>query len=134
MHWRGVALEVARRLARGRLPPLHLGIVTARVERLAVGRKRVAADQGRMFFRTGLREYKSMRPGITLRQALEATGEEGGVNLLIDPRVEKKLRVRVTVRLPFTPTETALELLADLAGLGVVKGVAKLSGGRRADF
>ena len=56
-----------------------------------------------------------------MRQALEAIGEEDGVNLLIDPRVERKLRGRVSNRLGIFPTETVLELLADMAGLAVVK-------------
>ena len=73
-----------------------------------------------LFFRSGF-GGESSRAGITLRQALEATGKEAGVNLLIDPRVERKLRGRVTHRLDFAPTETVLELLADMAGLAVVK-------------
>ena len=54
---------------------------------------------------------------VTLpRRALEATAEERGVNLLIDPRVEHKLRVPVTVGLLWVPTATVLELLTDMAG------------------
>jgi hypothetical protein len=47
--------------------------------------------------------------------------DESDVNVLVDPRVERKLRVRVTAHLTFAPVATALELLADMAGLAAVK-------------
>jgi hypothetical protein len=63
---------------------------------------------------------ESWRKGITLHKSLTATAREGGVNLMIDPRVEKKTNLRVSARL-FGPVAWRLELLADMGGLAVVK-------------
>ena len=52
-----------------------------------------------------------------LHKALAATSG----NILIDVREERKTRVKVTARFDHVPIETALELLADMAGLAVVK-------------
>ena len=54
--------------------------------------------------------------GVPLHQALEAVGP-----VLIDLRVEKQVRTKVTARLTHVPIETVVELLADMADLAVVK-------------
>jgi hypothetical protein len=61
------------------------------------------------------------RSELTLRKALERIAEEASLNLLIDPRVEKDLTVPLTLRADVPHAPTGLELLADMAGLAVVK-------------
>ncbi len=96
-------------------------------ENAARMKKQLAARQpeepwdGHVFARPGLHTLDSTEPGISLRRALDASAEERGINLVIDPRVEKKLRVTVTAHVAFASTQTALDLLADMAGLAVVK-------------
>jgi hypothetical protein len=62
---------------------------------------------------------KSLRRA-SLAKALETVAAEAGVTLLLDVRVAKKARAPVTAHLYYVPVETALELLADMAGLAVV--------------
>ncbi len=93
----------------------------ARMKKELAARPPQEPGDGTVRFRPGLQVPDSTQPGITLQRALEASGEERGINLVIDPRIEKKLQVPVSVRVTSIPTETALDLLADMASLGVAK-------------
>jgi hypothetical protein len=53
---------------------------------------------------------------VPLRKAIE----DLGFAVLFDVRIEERTRIRVTAHLDHVPMETALELLADMGGLGVV--------------
>ena len=58
---------------------------------------------------------------LPLSKALEQLGESAALNVLIDARAEKKAEVEVTARLTNVPADTAIRLLADMAGLEVVR-------------
>jgi type II secretory pathway component HofQ len=62
-----------------------------------------------------------MRRNITVGQALRAVADEAQVNVLVDVRVEKKTRARLVGCLPWMEVHESLEMLADMAGLVVVK-------------
>jgi hypothetical protein len=70
--------------------------------------------------RAGLRPSGDVRKA-PLNRAIAYVREESDVNILVDARVEKKTRARATARLDRVPVAPALELLADMAGLAVVK-------------
>jgi hypothetical protein len=70
--------------------------------------------------RAGLRPSGDFRKA-PLNRAIAYVRDQSDVNILIDARVEKKTRARMTARLDRVPVATALELLADMAGLAVVK-------------
>jgi RNA polymerase sigma factor (sigma-70 family) len=56
-----------------------------------------------------------------LNQAFERVAEASGFNVVIDPRVGDKTKTNITAQLNNVPTDTAVRLLADMAGLGVVQ-------------
>jgi hypothetical protein len=59
----------------------------------------------------------------SLAEALDTLSENGGYNVVLDPRVRGKTRdTLVTARLINVPVDTAVRLVADMAGLGVVRG------------
>ncbi len=57
---------------------------------------------------------------VPLEKALSDIAANTGVNVVLDPRVEKKSSAEVTTTLRNVPVETAVEVLADMAGLSVV--------------
>jgi RNA polymerase sigma factor (sigma-70 family) len=57
---------------------------------------------------------------VPLDKALRDIAEDSGVNVVLDPRTEKKGSTEVTTTLRNVPVETAVEVLADMAGLTVV--------------
>jgi hypothetical protein len=99
--------ENAARLTRRDAPPRR-------------GPKRPPSGPGRRAERCGLHPAPPRQ--LPLNQALEAVADDGLVTVLLDVRVERKARVKVPgLRWYNVPTETALELLTDMAGLAVVK-------------
>ena len=57
----------------------------------------------------------------TLEKALDDLAEATGFNVVVDARVEDKAGVKVSARLANVPVDTAVRLLADMAGLAVVR-------------
>jgi hypothetical protein len=57
---------------------------------------------------------------VPLQKALREIADDTGVNIVLDPRVEKKGNIDLTTTLRNVPVETAVEVLADMAGLSVV--------------
>jgi RNA polymerase sigma factor (sigma-70 family) len=57
---------------------------------------------------------------VSLEKALHDIAENTGVNIVLDPRVQKIGDFEVTTTLRNVPVETAVEVLADMAGLNVV--------------
>jgi RNA polymerase sigma factor (sigma-70 family) len=58
---------------------------------------------------------------VGLEQALEEIADATGYNIVVDVRVEEKASVKVSARLMNVPVDTAVRLLADMAGLTVVR-------------
>lgn len=58
---------------------------------------------------------------VTLTEAVRKLARATGVNLVIDPRQAKAAQTNVTLRLDDVPLETAVRLLAELAGLKPAK-------------
>jgi RNA polymerase sigma factor (sigma-70 family) len=56
-----------------------------------------------------------------LDKALDELADASGFNVVLDARVEEKANVKVTARLMNVPVDTAVRLLADMAGLSVVR-------------
>jgi len=56
-----------------------------------------------------------------LRRVLNDIAEETGQNIVLDPRAKKEADTELTLNLTNVPLDTALSLLADLAGLDVVR-------------
>jgi hypothetical protein len=59
--------------------------------------------------------------GTPLREELKRLARETGANLVLDPRTAKEGQTALTVRLDEVPLETAVEVLADEAGLRAVR-------------
>jgi RNA polymerase sigma factor (sigma-70 family) len=59
--------------------------------------------------------------GTPLPEALDKIAESADVNVLLDPRAEGVDTVKVRARLYNVPADTAVRLLADMAGLGVAR-------------
>jgi hypothetical protein len=57
----------------------------------------------------------------SLRQALEDLAEQTGFSVVLDPRVGDKAKTLVTTRMINLPLDTAVETLADMAGLRSVR-------------
>src|SRR5262249_3694584 len=57
---------------------------------------------------------------VPLDKALRDIADDTGVNVVLDPRADTKGRAEVTTTLRNVPVETAVEVLADMAGLSVV--------------
>jgi RNA polymerase sigma factor (sigma-70 family) len=57
---------------------------------------------------------------VPLDKALRDIAEDTGVNVVLDPRAEKKGTTELTTTLRNVPVEAAIEVLADMAGLTVV--------------
>jgi RNA polymerase sigma factor (sigma-70 family) len=57
---------------------------------------------------------------VPLEKALRDLAEDTGVNIVLDPRTQKMGNVEITTTLRNVPVETAVEVLADMAGLTVV--------------
>jgi RNA polymerase sigma factor (sigma-70 family) len=58
---------------------------------------------------------------VPLDRALADLAEDTNCNVVIDARVEEKTTVKVTARLANVPLDTAVAVLADMAGLEVVR-------------
>jgi hypothetical protein len=58
---------------------------------------------------------------VTLEQALRRIADATDVSVLLDPRAGEKAKTELTANLRNIPVETAVELLADMAGLAVVR-------------
>jgi hypothetical protein len=58
---------------------------------------------------------------MALRDALKRLSRETGANVVLDPRSAQKSETALTVRLDEVPLESAVELLADEAGLKAVR-------------
>jgi hypothetical protein len=59
--------------------------------------------------------------GVPLKDALKRLARETGANVVLDPKTDKENAAPVTLRLDDVPLETAVELLADGAGLKAVR-------------
>jgi hypothetical protein len=60
-------------------------------------------------------------PTEPFRDELKRLARQTGANLVLDPRMSKEGQTRVTLRLDEVPLDTAVELLADQAGLRAVR-------------
>jgi hypothetical protein len=58
---------------------------------------------------------------VPLVRSLRDVAEDTGVNVVVDPRVEKKATLEVTATLRNVPVRTAVEVLADMGELAVVQ-------------
>ncbi len=58
---------------------------------------------------------------LPLADALQDLADQGGFNVVLDPRAGDKARTPVTARLRNLPLDTAVETLADMAGLKAVR-------------
>jgi hypothetical protein len=58
---------------------------------------------------------------VPLEKALRDIAEDTGVNVVLDPRAEKQGSIEVTTTLRNVPVATAVETLAEMAGLAVVR-------------
>jgi RNA polymerase sigma factor (sigma-70 family) len=56
-----------------------------------------------------------------IERAFERVAELSGFNVVIDPRVADKTKTRANAQLNNVPTDTAVRLLADMAGLAAVR-------------
>lgn len=54
-------------------------------------------------------------------EVLKDVAKQADVNILVDPRCGEKTKTEVTAKLVNTPADTAVELLADLAGFQMVR-------------
>ena len=59
--------------------------------------------------------------GKSLAEALKELAEETGANLVVDPRAKKLADEKVPLKIEDVPLESAVRLLADMAGLAVVR-------------
>jgi hypothetical protein len=59
--------------------------------------------------------------GETLEEACEALAEKADATILVDPRCKEKAAGKVKARFVNTPLPAAVELLADAAGLAVIR-------------
>jgi hypothetical protein len=55
-----------------------------------------------------------------LEEALRELADRSGINIVVDTRAEDKARTAVTATLSNVPVDTAVEVLADMAGLKLV--------------
>ena len=58
---------------------------------------------------------------MAFADALKQISRQTGVNLLLDTRVEKEAAAKVSLQMEDVPLETAVRLLAEMAGLKPVK-------------
>jgi hypothetical protein len=64
--------------------------------------------------------YQSSKP-VSLEKALADHADASGFNVVLDPRAAEKGKGAVSIRLTNVPIDTALRVLADTAGLSVVR-------------
>jgi hypothetical protein len=57
----------------------------------------------------------------SFRELMQDVSAQAEVNILVDPRCGEKTKVELTAKLVNTPAETAVEMLADMAGLEMVQ-------------
>jgi hypothetical protein len=57
----------------------------------------------------------------SFRELMQDISAQTDANILIDPRVGEKTKVELTAKFVNTPAETAVEMLADMAGLEMVQ-------------
>jgi type II secretory pathway component HofQ len=58
---------------------------------------------------------------VPLEKALDDLADLSGFNIVLDARAEEKGSTKVTARLTNVPIDTAVRVLADMAGLAVVR-------------
>jgi RNA polymerase sigma factor (sigma-70 family) len=98
----------------------HIEITTENALRAELGRSLRSADEsGKPADRLPPLVWEDFR-NVTLEKALADLAEATDSNVVLDPRAEEK-PTKVSARLANVPLDTAVGILADLAGLGVVR-------------